>query len=435
MDSAVVERIKKARLSPQDFLAQMQAAIESTPANFAVLAVQLNRADRTAALAQDPVSMVVMRQVSERIEEILKPNDYYCVVAHDEVWIFLDSVNSESIVNLAAHGISSALKPVFSVQKGPGQLRTVRMNPSIGAAVILNCVTDQSEILHIMGEAAAQARRSDSLIAIQKVSEEASVAKRAQLESELRQALFANELEVFYQPQIDLRTKRCVSAEALIRWTRANGKPVNAGLIAKICEETGLMETLTRFVLNNALRFQSSLRANGLDLKIAVNLAAGTLSDSEFPQLVLQAAQTWGVSPSCLVFEVTEGSLVENERAALKFMSDLKALGCEISIDDFGTGYSALAYLKTYPFSELKIDRTFVQGLGQEENSMKLVRVLSDLSKIMGLRCVAEGIETEHAQHLLAKLGVDIGQGYHFARALPASEFLSWAVKFNQRAN
>ncbi len=428
-------RLKRARLTPDTFLNELHGVLNTREKDgFAVLVVQLNRSDRISALAQDPTALAVIRQVVDRIEPLLKSDDYYCVVAHDELWILLSELVSESVATLAAESLRSVLKPVFTVQRSATSVRSIRMNPVVGVVLVPSEQTDVLEVLHLMDETVVRARRSDSLTYVQKVSEDGSIGKRAALESELRQALFANELEVYFQPQVDLRTHRCVSAEALIRWTRQNGKPVNAGLIATICEETGLMDQLTRFVLNNVLRLQASLRSRGLDIKISINLSANSLTDEDFPDLVLQAAQTWGVSPSCLVFEVTEGSLVENERAALAFMNRLRDLGCEISIDDFGTGYSSLAYLKAYPFSELKIDRTFVQGLGEDESSIKLIRVLADLSKTMGLRCVAEGIETEQAHNILYKLGVDLGQGYLYARALPSSAFISWSEKFNRRA-
>ena len=307
------------------------------------------------------------------------------------------------------------------------------MNPCVGVVILPPGQTDVLEVLHLMEESSVQARRSEARTCIQKVTEEGNLGRRAQLEVELRQALFANELEVYFQPQVDLDSGRCVSAEALIRWTRQNGKPVNAQVIATICEECGLMEQLTRFVLNNALRLQMGLRAKGIDIKIAINLAAQTLADESFPDLVMQSAQTWSVSPSSLVFEITEGSIVENESQAVGFMEKLRSLGCEISIDDFGTGYSSLSYLKKFPLSELKIDRSFVQGLGEDESSIKIVRVLTDLCKTFDLRCVAEGVETEAALNILRKLGCELGQGYFFARAMPTPDFVAWAVRFNRK--
>jgi diguanylate cyclase len=430
------KRTKRARLAPADFIAELRSGLGAQGnIGLGILSVQLNRSDRVQALAQDESSMAVMRQALERIEPLLKHSDYYCVVAHDEIWILLGQLLSESVARLAAESISASLRSVFTTQRSSTQIRTVRMNPVVGVVVVPPGQADVVEVFHLMDETAIRARRSDSRVAMARATEEGAFGKRLQLEGELRQALFANELEVFYQPQVELNSGKCISAEALIRWTRSNGQPVNAGLIASICEECGLMDQLTRYVLNNSLRFQGSLRARGIDLKISINLSAASLTDHDFPELVVQSSQTWGVSPSCLVFEVTEGSLVENETAAIDFMNRLRELGCELAIDDFGTGYSALAYLKKYPFSELKIDRAFVMGLGQDDSSAKLCRVLVDLSKTFGLRCVAEGVETEIARDILHKLGADIAQGYLYARALNASDFLSWVEKHNTKAS
>jgi diguanylate cyclase len=429
------KRTKRARLAPADFIAELRSGLGAEGnIGLGVLSIQLNRSDRVQALAQDESSMAVMRQAIERIEPLLKHSDYYCVVAHDEVWVLLGELLSESVARMAAESLSAALRTVFTAQRSSTQIRTVRMNPVVGVVVVPPGQADVVEVFHLMDETTVRARRSDSRVAFARATEEGAFGKRLQLEGELRQALFANELEVYYQPQVELSSGICVSAEALIRWTRSNGQPVNAGLIASICEECGLMDQLTRYVLNNTLRFQGALRARGIDLKISINLSAASLTDHDFPDLVVQSSQTWGVSPSCLVFEVTEGSLVENETAAIDFMNSLRELGCELAIDDFGTGYSALAYLKKYPFSELKIDRAFVMGLGQDESSIKLCRVLIDLSKTFGLRCVAEGVETEIARDILHKLGADIAQGYLYARALNSSEFLAWVEKHNTKA-
>lgn len=434
MSTTTIARKKRARLSPEDFLQELHESTQDTTKNCAAIFVlQLNRSDRISALAQDAASLAVMKQAVGRIEPLLKASDFYAVVAHDELWILLRDLPSESIATLAAAGFREALRPVFTIQRSASVVRTVRMNPCVGVVILPPAQTDVLEVLHLMEESSVQARRSDARTCIQKVTEEGNLGRRAQLEAELRQALFANELEVYFQPQVSLDTGRCVSAEALIRWTRQNGKPVNAQVIATICEECGLMEQLTRFVLNNVLRLQMGLRAKGIDIKVAINLAAQTLADDTFPDLVMQAAQTWSVSPSSLVFEITEGSIVENESQAVGFMQKLRDLGCEISIDDFGTGYSSLSYLKKFPLSELKIDRSFVQGLGEDESSIKIVRVLTDLCKTFGLRCVAEGVETEVAQNILRKLGCDLGQGYLFARAMPTPDFTAWAVRFNQK--
>jgi diguanylate cyclase len=435
MDSEVTQRAKRARLNPAEFLAELKAALaRSKRDRVGVLTLQLNRSDRIAALAQDPIANLVLKQAAERIEPLLKTDDYYCVVAHDEIWIMLDCLASDSVASLAASGLREALRPVITVQRNATGVRTIRMNPSIGIVVVPSGQTDVSEVLHQLDEALSHAKHSDDMTFLTRLSEESTLGKRAQLEIELRQALYANELEVHFQPQIDLRTNKCVSAEALIRWTRQNGKPVNAALIASICEETGLIEQLTRFVINNTLRLLMTLKAQGIDLKISINLSAASLSDETFPEQVLQAAQTWGVSPSRLVFEVTEGSIVQNEKAAVGFMQSLRELGCELSIDDFGTGYSSLAYLKQFPFSELKIDRSFVEDLGKDEASSKLVRVLTDLCQLFNLRCVAEGVEDEIVQGILAKLGCDIGQGYFYARAMPHADFGTWVNRYNQRA-
>jgi len=244
-------------------------------------------------------------------------------------------------------------------------------------------------------------------------------------------ALDENELDVHFQPQVELASNRCLSAEALIRWTRADGRSVDPALIASVCEERGMIGRLTQFVLNTSLRYQTFWKSRGVDIAVSLNLSAVTLSDTSFPDLVAQALDTWGVPGERLALELTESAIVQNEASAIGFMSRLKALGCKLAIDDFGTGYSSFTYLRQFPLDELKIDQSFVRNLATDRGDAQIVRALVDLAHTFDLRALAEGVEDERTLDALRKLGCDRVQGYHFSKALAPRDLPAFVEAFN----
>jgi len=248
----------------------------------------------------------------------------------------------------------------------------------------------------------------------------------------LRRNLYSNELEVHFQPQIDLATNQCIAAEALIRWPREHPLQVSPAMIASICDNRGMIGQLTQFVINTVLRQQISWQAQGLDLRIGVNLSANTANDPGFASQVVQACETWGLSPDTLLFELTEDAIVRNETAIIECMRALRNIGCELSIDDFGTGYSSFAYLRQFPVHELKIDRVFIQNLANDRGDQQIVKALIDLSHAFKLRALAEGVDDPAAVHMLRDFGCDRVQGFLYARAMPAGQFVDWVKRFNQ---
>jgi EAL domain-containing protein (putative c-di-GMP-specific phosphodiesterase class I) len=154
--------------------------------------------------------------------------------------------------------------------------------------------------------------------------------------------------------------------------------------------------------------------------------------------MVAHACETWGISPSKLLFELTEGSIARNEKTSIAFMQRLRDLGCELAIDDFGTGYSSFAYLRSFPVNELKIDRAFIREMAVQETDRRIVKALIDVAHAFGMRALAEGVEDAPTVSALADLGIDAIQGWYFAKALPAAELPAWLERFNgqsQRAS
>ncbi|HVL55227.1 MAG TPA: EAL domain-containing protein [Burkholderiaceae bacterium] len=431
-ETSGADTARERRMPPVELLMYLQQLTKSAATPPVMLVLRLNRSDQLRALAQDPDSTGVLREVVRRIEEKLRPRDRYCLAAIDELWIVLAELQTEAVAKLAAAALRDALGLPVSVEHKGRPLHTVQLRPAIGLASPSDRSGNAMALLQAASDACASAHTAEDRIEAAKAGADQELANRARIEVDLRRALFANELEVHFQPQVRLADRRCVGVEALIRWPRPAGQqPVAPALIASICEERGMMPQLTHFVLNTSLRTMMLWQARGLQLGVAINLSALTLADPSFPDAVAQACATWGISPQRLTLELTEGSIIQNERVAIAFMHRLRELGCELSIDDFGTGYSSFAYLRQLPVNELKIDRLFVRNLATDVGDQRIVQALVDLSRGFKLRSLAEGAELPETVAALQRAGCDYVQGYFFSRPQPADALTEWVQSFH----
>lgn len=427
MSSSAANPDVPTRLAPAALL-QFVSDLRTQARTGVLLVVALHRPDRLSALAQQPAARLVIAEIIPRIEALLRPADHYSLVSHDEVWVVLADLPGEALAELAARSLHESLSR--PIRTGPLEL-PLQLQPAIGGAwQHPNSDHWAMAILSSASDASERARRLEERILIMPAESDAELTNRALLEQELRVALRANALAVHFQPQISLATGRCTGAEALVRWTKADGTQVSPALIASICETRGMMTELTQFVLNTALRNQMGWDAQGIDAHMSINLSAVTLADAAFPTLVSNALATWGIDPSRLTLELTESAIVQHEQSALAFMRDIRDQGCGLALDDFGTGYSSFAYLQQYPITELKIDQSFVRNLVSSEGDRRIVHALVDLAHTFGMRSLAEGVEDASTARVLHELGCEYGQGYHFSKALPEAEFARWWHEF-----
>jgi len=243
------------------------------------------------------------------------------------------------------------------------------------------------------------------------------------IESELRQAIANDELLLFYQPKVSLRSGRIVGAEALLRWRHPERGLVAPGVFIPVAEESGLILDLGAWVLEQACRQISTWRAAGLAMPpIAVNLSARQF-DAGLPGRIAAVLERHGVQPEQINLEITESLLVRGTERVVAIMNELVAMGMSLALDDFGTGYSSLAYLKKFPISTLKIDRSFVIGLPDEENDCAIARAIVTMAQQLRQEIVAEGVETPEQMRFLRELGCDQLQGYLFSPPVPDADF------------
>jgi PAS domain S-box-containing protein len=240
--------------------------------------------------------------------------------------------------------------------------------------------------------------------------------------ADLRRGIANNELDVHYQPVVDLATHRIITVEALVRWHHPTRGLLSPDSFMAIAERSGLIVDLGTYVLSTASRQIATWREDGLDVTLAVNLSAKELADPHLVERVTATVTTAGLEPTALWLEVTETALVEDVEQASILLHRLAALGIGISIDDFGTGWASLTYLRQFPVHVLKIDCSFVAGLNHDEHSTAIVRSILSLGAELGLIVIAEGIETTAHADALRELGCSIGQGYLYGRPTPADE-------------
>jgi EAL domain-containing protein (putative c-di-GMP-specific phosphodiesterase class I) len=249
---------------------------------------------------------------------------------------------------------------------------------------------------------------------------------RLQLAGELRQAIERGELGPWYQPKIELATGRVAGLEALMRWHHPTRGLVYPADFIPIAEHTGLIVPATIALLETCLPECASWRALGLDVSVAVNLSARSLSDPRLPDRVAGLLDAAGLPPTALVLEITESMIMADPTRAAVVLDRLRAMGVAISIDDFGTGYSSLAHLRRLPVDEVKIDKSFVLGMASDRSDAIIVRSTIDLARNLGLRVVAEGVEDDEIRDRLTALGCHLAQGYGISHPLPPAAAEAW---------
>ena len=252
-------------------------------------------------------------------------------------------------------------------------------------------------------------------------------------EGDLNSAIEQDLLFLNFQPKVDMRTRRVLSAEALVRWNDPKRGMIFPDQFIALAEKSGLIDPMTERILAKAIHAASVWRDEGWEIAVAVNLSAASLTDLEFPSRVGALLKDAGLDASRLILEVTETSAMTDAKATMDILTRLRIKGINVSLDDFGTGYSSLVELHRMPFSELKIDRSFVMDSHRDKDSRLIVEAILGLAHALQLKVVAEGVETQEHWDMLAAAGCDMAQGYFLARPQPQSDFIAWVRDWMSR--
>ncbi|GGB34257.1 transcriptional regulator [Roseibium aquae] len=243
----------------------------------------------------------------------------------------------------------------------------------------------------------------------------------------VRAGLASDCIDVFFQPKVSVADRRLTGVEALVRWRDGDGRLVPPIAFLSVVEENGLIDELTDQVFRKSMATAAHWLREGLRIQVAVNFSVESLTRFQVHDLVVSAVAENGIDPENVILEVTESRIMENVTAPLEILTRLRLKGIGLAIDDFGTGASSMQQLKRIPFTELKIDRAFVDGAPADEEARAMLESSVDLAKRLGLKTVAEGVETQAEWDLVSALGVDTVQGYFVAKPMPADALLTWA--------
>ncbi|WP_420473484.1 EAL domain-containing protein [Noviherbaspirillum sp. ST9] len=370
----------------------------------------------------------LLQLVAQRLQQCLRKNDDVGRLGGDEFVLCLSLMNGRSDAALVAQKVLDALDKPFT-------LHTTEMH--VGASIGIGVYPDDGTNVEALMRAAdmamyraKEAGRSNYQFFTPSLSR--SVEQRLEQENRLHHAFARGEFALYYQPQVDMKTGRIYSAEALLRWRQPDREPIPCSSFIAIAEETGLIVPLGTWVLREACKqLRIWHNAGHPGFRMAVNLSPRQLSQSNFLSTVESILTETEVPASALALEITENLLLPRSEENMMALKHLSAMGIQLSIDDFGTGYSSLAYLQRFPVHTLKIDQTFVRGIGENPNDMALVTAIIAMAQSLHLHVVAEGVEKQEQVDFFLARGCLAAQGFYYSKPVPAEDFLELLQKAN----
>jgi diguanylate cyclase (GGDEF)-like protein len=388
---------------------------------FGVMMMDLDRFKFVNDTLGHPIGDLLLCEVAQRLRETLgdRPGlvarlggDEFAVLLPDE-----DIAGAECV----AIGILKALEQPIAIE---GQ--SVDVGASIGIVTFPENGIDMNVLLRRADIAMYVAKRSNAGVARYEERHDNSSAERLSLMSELRRAVEQDQLLLVYQPKVDLSTNTVKYVEALVRWDHPARGYVSPDQFIPFAEQTGYIKAISQWVADRAIRQCAAWRDAGIELAVSVNVSARELIQSSLPDTFSALLKKYNVPAEMLWIEITESAIMDDPNHAIETLDRLHALGIRLSIDDFGTGYSSLSYLKRMPVDELKIDKSFVMGMAENRDDETIVRSTIDLAHNMGLKVVAEGVESEAIVQRLAQLRCDLAQGFHLSRPLSPDRLEAW---------
>jgi diguanylate cyclase (GGDEF)-like protein len=360
----------------------------------------------------------VLEEFAGRIGSVARDEDSSFEINGTSFALLVRNPAHEGYAVLAAEKIAQLAADPVTIGSGRACVKA-----RMGVSILPDSAASAEELLRQceLALSVARARDEDYAVYSPEFTKFGEAARHAWFEVE--DALKRSELEVHFQPKINLRTGQPVGAEALVRWESPELGSVPPGVFIPGIEKSQSIRSLFWFVLNTALRNSSQWAKEIPGFSISVNMAAGNIDDPDLPEVVEGALAIWNFPAEQLTLEVTETAMMQDLGSSMLILNRLRGLGLRISIDDFGTGYSSLAGLKNIPADELKIDKSFIKPMATNDTDRRIVGAMIQLAGAVDFNIVAEGIEDAEAMQMLLAMGAETGQGFHFDAAMPAAEF------------
>lgn len=394
----------------------------------AILFIDLDRFKTINDALGHPMGDLVLKEIAARFTTVLRAGDVLARLGGDEFIILLNDIAhpkyaspvAEKLLQLCAEPIKISAHEFF-------------ITTSIGIATFPTDGTSLEDLLKNADMAMYKAKKSGGGV-YQYYTKEMNLEahEHIQLEASLRKALTNNEFVLYYQPKLNLSDGQIKGVEALIRWENPELGMISPAKFIPLAEETGLIMPIGEWALREACRANKSWQMQGFNpISVAVNLSPKQFRHQDIDQLVAKVLADTGLDPQYLEIEITETAVMDNVESAINRLKEIKAMGVEISIDDFGTGYTSISYLKQFSVSILKIDQSFVKGLPENPDDVAITIAVIALAHSLGIKVVAEGVETPEQLQFLADHDCDLVQGYYLSPPLPEAKILTQLTKMN----
>ena len=411
--TALIERLEKALLT---------ARRRGHP--LAVMLIDFDRFKDINDTLGHSLGDILLQQVGSRFQEALFEPDIVARMGGDEFAVLLPRLGSSDDIHLVSKKILNTLETPFSIGGIP-----ISVYASIGVAISPDHGDTCDSLMRRADVAMYEAKRSKRRYVVYSPEHDTHSPQKLALMTGLRNALDNEELILHYQPKISLKTGRVIGLEGLVRWEHPKFGLLSPTQFIGTAEQTGLINPLLFRVFDVAQRQRQTLQKWGIKVNMSVNLSAQNLQDPNLESRIEKMMTQYHTAPGAMEFEITESAIMQNPKLALNSINRLKDLGLGFSIDDFGTGYSSLAYLKKLPVDTIKIDQSFVKDLIHSENDATIVRSTINLAHNLGLKVIAEGVESKETYYKLAAMDCDAAQGFYICRPIPGEEVLAWLKK------
>jgi diguanylate cyclase (GGDEF)-like protein len=397
-----------------------EALREAAGASIGVAVINLHRFRRINEHLGYSVGDAVLTEIAARIAAVPSVRSAVARLAADQFAAFTKLPDREGLHAWGTSLLLALAEPVI-VEAQP-----IDISATLGLVLAVEGAVSHDELMRCADLALDCARREKRALAIYQEALQPAARDQLSLLGELRHAVEREELRLYFQPKIELRTGRVAGAEVLLRWqhpTRGLLTPVD---FIPFAEQTGYIRWLTRWTLDHSMAQAAQWHRAGMALNLAVNISSEDIGDPRFDSRVGSLLSRHQLPPSLLTLELTETGFIEDPTRALKMLEAIAALGVGLSLDDFGTGYSSLSHLARMPVEEMKIDRSFIHSLESDPEFATVVRSAIEMGHGLGLKVVAEGIESSAAADRLREFGCDIAQGYFYAKPMPLEDFVAW---------
>jgi len=392
----------------------------------AVFILDLNNFKEVNDTLGHPEGDLILQQLASRIPSALRASDTVGRLGGDEFAVVLPEIDEKHAIDVGDK-IIHAMQPAFDLSD-----QTVNINASIGIALYPEHGEDQSTLIRHADVAMYASKNSSQAISIYNPQLDTHTPRRLALMADLQNAIKQDQLTLYYQPQVRINDNKAYGVEALLRWNHPQQGFIPPEQFVHLAENTGLINPLTNWVIQQALKQWREWQDAGLTLDISINISARSLNDPHLAQTLHSAIQKHNVMPQHIKLEITESSIMTNHDMVLGVMRHPLLEGVKYAIDDFGTGYSSLNYLKQLPVHEIKIDKSFIFDMSKNSDDTQIVNSIINLSHNFGHSVVAEGVENSHVLNMLNTMGCDAIQGFLISKPRPHNEIPGLIQRLNK---